>query len=73
MIGSWSLLAGEDRSAALMLDDLLSAQDRLAAAEFSYLEAQLAYMLSQIQLKKAMGILLTMQETHSPSGVLAER
>ncbi len=54
----WKTLGGEDRSAALMLEDLLNAQNRLADAEFGFLNAGLTYNLAQMNYKKAVGTLL---------------
>ena len=54
----WELLPGDDRSASLMLEDLLDAQERLTAAEFEFLEAQTGYSLSQMTYKRAIGTLL---------------
>jgi hypothetical protein len=42
----------------LYLEDVLAAQDRLAAAEFGFLQAQTTYNLSLMNLKRAMGTLL---------------
>ncbi|MFV1965126.1 MAG: TolC family protein [Pirellulaceae bacterium] len=38
----WTRLPGDDRSASFLLEDLLRAQDRLADAEFSFAEVQIA-------------------------------
>ena len=54
----WRALGGEDRSAALMLDDLLTAQTQLADAEFGLLNAMLTYNLAQMNYRKAVGTLL---------------
>lgn len=54
----WQLLAGEDRSAGLLLEDLLDAQDRLVVEEFGFALAQHSYAVSQTALKQAMGTLL---------------
>ncbi|MEZ6103731.1 MAG: TolC family protein [Pirellulaceae bacterium] len=54
----WRLMPGEDRSAALILEDLLAAQERLAAEEAAFLEAQVNYSLAQSELKRATGTLL---------------
>jgi len=58
----WKLLSGEDRSASLVLEDLLSAQDRLAAEEFGFLTAQIAYNQSFTDLKQVTGSLLQLEE-----------
>lgn len=54
----WKALGGEDRSASLMLEDLLNAQARLADAENGFLNAGLTYNLAQMNYKKAVGTLL---------------
>jgi hypothetical protein len=54
----WALLPGDDRSASLLLEDLLDAQERLTASEYEFLDAQLSYSLSQMSYKKAIGSLL---------------
>ncbi len=58
----WQALPGEDRSASLVLEDLLAAQDRLAANEFEFLEAQVAYNLAMINLKRVTGTLLRSEQ-----------
>jgi hypothetical protein len=45
-------------SASLALENLLVSQERLAEAEFDYLQSQLTYNLSQMNLKRATGLLL---------------
>jgi outer membrane protein TolC len=54
----WRLLPGEDRSASLVLEDLLAAQERLAAVEFEFSNAQVNYSLALTNLKRTMGTLL---------------
>ena len=39
----WKLLPGDDRSAGLLLEDILTAQDRLMEEESSFLRAQVDY------------------------------
>jgi outer membrane protein TolC len=58
----WMRLPGDDRSASFLLEDLLRAQDRLAAAEFSFAEAQVTYTMAQVRLKQAMGVLFEEEE-----------
>lgn len=58
----WKLLPGSDRSASLMLEDLLDAQERLNSAEFAYLDAQLNFSVSQITYLKALGTLLQSEQ-----------
>jgi outer membrane protein len=54
----WKLLSGDDRSASFLLEDLLDAQDRLAAEELGFAVAQRDYTISTTQLKQATGTLL---------------
>ncbi len=54
----WEKLPGEDVSSALALENLLVSQERLADAEFEYLQSQLTYNLAQMNLKRATGLLL---------------
>ena len=54
----WQLLPDSDRSAALFLDALLQAQERLNLAESAYLRALLNYNLSQMSYRKSIGVLL---------------
>lgn len=58
----WHLLPGEDQSAGFLLDDLLTAQERLAAEEFDYVSAQVAYTVSLSELKRANGTLLQAEQ-----------
>jgi outer membrane protein TolC len=61
----WQLLAGEERSAGLLLEDLLDAQDRLVVEEFGFALAQHSYAVSQTALKQAMGTLLEQEGINS--------
>lgn len=54
----WKRLPGEGVSASLTLENLLTAQERLAAAEYEYLQSQMTYNLSLTNLKRATGTLL---------------
>ncbi len=54
----WKQLPGEDISGSLALENLLDTQDRLALAEFEFLEAQLTFNLAQMNLKRVTGLLL---------------
>ncbi len=58
----WQLLAGDDRSASFLLEDLLDAQDRLAIEEYGFAVAQRDYTISQVTLNRATGILLQQEE-----------
>lgn len=61
----WKLLAGDDRSASFVLEDLLDAQDRLSRDEREFAAAQQAYTFSLTSLKRAMGTLLEQQQIDS--------
>jgi outer membrane protein TolC len=54
----WRFLPGGDRGTTLLLEDLLDAQERLATAETEFVDAQIAYSLSLLRVRKAMGTLL---------------
>ncbi len=54
----WKLLPGNDRSASLLLEDLLDAQERLNVSEFAYLNSQLNYNVSHMAFQRAVGTLL---------------
>ncbi len=54
----WELLPDPNESAVLLIEDLLDAQERLADEEQAFVEAQVAYAISWIQLRKATGVLL---------------
>jgi outer membrane protein TolC len=58
----WERLPGEDVTASLALENLLIAQDHLARAEFEYLQSQLTYNLSLVNLKRATGLLLEQEQ-----------
>lgn len=53
----WERLPNEDLTSSLMLENILSAQDRLTLAEYEYLQSQISYNLSHINLRKATGTL----------------
>jgi outer membrane protein TolC len=54
----WELLPGDDRSASFLLQDLLDSQDRLLTQEDSYVQSQIAYVVSLAKFKRATGQLL---------------
>ena len=54
----WERLPGQDLSASLTLENLLTAQQQLGDAEYEYLQSQMTYNLSLTNLKKATGTLL---------------
>ncbi len=54
----WQWLPSSDRSASLLLEDLLEAQKRLNDAEFAYLNAQREFSVSQFEYLRVVGTLL---------------
>jgi len=54
----WTKIPGEDLSAVLALENLLSSQEKLAESEFEFLTSQLTYNLALMNLKRATGVLL---------------
>jgi outer membrane protein TolC len=54
----WKLLPGAEEGAILLLEDLLTSQDRLANEEYNFLRAQVDYSFSMIELKRVIGTLL---------------
>ncbi len=58
----WELLPGEDRTASLVLEDMLAAQERLAIVEFEFANTAVTYNLSLTNLKRAMGTLLEFEQ-----------
>ena len=62
IVHRWELLPGEDRSASLVLEDLLAAQERLAVEEFEFANSQVNYNLALTNLKRTMGTLLQFEQ-----------
>jgi outer membrane protein TolC len=56
----WLKLANVNTSAVLTLEALLRAQERSTQTEFDFLSAQLTYNLALIHMKRAMGVLVSM-------------
>lgn len=54
----WKLLPGNDQTISFVLEDILEAQARVAAEEADFVSAQVAYVLSIVNLKRSTGILL---------------
>lgn len=54
----WQRLPGEGATSSNTLENMLSAQERLSLTEYDYLQSQLTYNLSLMNLKKATGTLL---------------
>ena len=59
----WLTLPGEDRGTTLLLEDLLSAQLRVAESEADFVTSQVAYMVSLIRSRRATGTLLQASQT----------
>ena len=64
----WQRLPGQGTSAVLTLENLLLAQERVAAAEFEYLESQMTYNLALMNLKRTTGLLLQTESIHIGRG-----
>ncbi|MCG8448312.1 MAG: TolC family protein [Pirellulales bacterium] len=58
----WRKLPSNDRSAAFVLQDLLDAQDSQVNAEFAFLQTQVVYNLAIMNLQRAMGHLMNVEE-----------
>jgi outer membrane protein TolC len=69
----WKLLPGDDRSASLLLEDILNAQDRLVEEETSFLRAQVDYATSLAKLRRATGTLLNVRYTPIEASLTANR
>jgi hypothetical protein len=54
----WRFLPDQNESAVLLIENLLDAQERLADQERAFVQAQVAYAMSWVQLRRAMGVLL---------------
>ena len=59
----WEFLAGEDRSASLVFDDLLRSQKSVTDAEFEFAKSQITYNLALVNVKRAMGELLAVENS----------
>lgn len=66
LLERWRLLPGNDQTTSFLLEDLLDAQERVAMEEQDFVEAQVAYVLSVVRLKRASGILLSCDCGNSP-------
>ena len=60
LLDRWTTLPNLDDSVTLLLEDLLDAQERLADEEESFSRAQFDYSVSVVELKKAMGTLISL-------------
>lgn len=54
----WAALPGVESSIGLYLDDVLTAQEQLTAAEYDFAESETTYNLALMNLKRATGMLL---------------
>lgn len=54
----WRLLPGDQQNAGVMLDDLLSAQERLAKAEGEFATAEVNCRIACVELRRVIGTLL---------------
>ena len=63
----WRTIPGADRSATLLLEDLLDAQERVAVEEAGFVTAQVKYVLALANLKRVMGTLLKRKEKVAPA------
>lgn len=61
LFNRWRLLPGEGQDAGVLLDDILSAQERLADAEQAFVGTQVEMGMAQVQLLRATGELLEKQ------------
>ena len=61
----WELVPGDDRSASFLLEDILEAQDRVVAQESNFVQAQVDYAMSIVNLKRALGILMQSERIES--------
>ena len=64
----WRLLPGDQQVAGVVLDDLLTAQERLADAEFGFARSLVAYNVSLVNLRKTTGTLLAYDEITQMEG-----
>ena len=63
----WRLLPSEDQVAGIVLEDLLSAQERYGNAELNFATAQVAYNIALANWNRATGVLLKCLPTAPPS------
>lgn len=57
LVKRWERLPNEEVTTSLILDNILQAQTSLAQAEFEYLQSQITYNLSLVNLRRATGTL----------------
>lgn len=68
----WKLLPDPGESAVLLIENLLEAQERLADEERGFVRAQMAYAMSWVQLRRAMGVLLRFDSVPPGCVIIAE-
>jgi outer membrane protein TolC len=61
----WRLLPGEDQVAGIVLDNLLTAQDRLNFAEYGFANAEVSYNLALVNLRRVTGTMLTCEDVEA--------
>ena len=66
LLERWRQMPGNDQTTSFLLEDLLDAQERVAVEEQDFVEAQVAYVISVVRLKRASGILLSCDCSESP-------
>ena len=68
----WKLLPDPGESAVLLIENLLDAQERLADEERGFVQAQMAYAMSWVQLRQAMGVLLRFESVSTDCVFVAD-
>ena len=63
--------SGPNESAVLLIENLLDAQERLADEERGFVQAQISYAMSWVQLRQAMGVLLRFEAVSDVSTIAA--
>ena len=64
----WKYQIGSDRTAGLVLDDILRANERLSGLEIEFVNSSLAYNLALMNLKRATGTLLQAEQVDMGRG-----
>lgn len=68
----WKYQIGNDRTAGLVLDDILRANERLNNLEIEFVNSSLAYNLALMNLKKATGTLLHAEQVDMGRGCICK-
>ena len=58
----WRIVPGDDRAASFLLEDILDAQDRVAAEELNFVQGQVNYTMALVSFKRTLGILLQAEQ-----------